>query len=53
VAPDPGPVASGRRAIHAHVDADRSQRFRRRSGAAVVAICEQNHYIFYHISILR
>jgi len=40
VAPDPGPVASGRRAIHAHVDADRAQRFRRGSGAAAVTICE-------------
>jgi len=40
VAPDPGPVTSGRHAVHAHVDADRAQWFRRGSAAAVVSVCE-------------
>jgi len=40
VAPDPGPVTSGRHAVHAHVDADRAQRLCRGPAAAVVAVCK-------------
>lgn len=53
--PDPGPVASGRRAIDAHVDANRPQRFSRGPAAAVIAICEKTVYFlsYYNITINR
>lgn len=48
VASDPGPVASGRRAFHAHVHADRSQWFSHGPTAAtVVALCENTLYFVW------